>query len=68
MQAQARAQSELRALIKQYDDLCKSDMATEEQKNRIRLLKAQADKLTGTDNLEELNKLDKVLAEIKGVI
>jgi uncharacterized protein YjcR len=70
LKAQSRAMGELRSMIKQYDELLHNnwELATEEQKNRIRLLKAQADKLTGTDNLEELNKLDKVLAEIKGVV
>ncbi len=70
MQAQARAQSELRALIKQYDEMLHNnwEMATEEQKQRIKLLKVQTEKLSGTDNLEELSKLDQVLSEIKGVI
>lgn len=68
MNAQSRAMGELRSMIKQYEELCKSSMATELQKNRIMLLKAQVDKLSGTDDLEELSKLDKVLAEIKGVV
>ena len=38
------------------------------EEERIRLMKAQADKLSGTDILDELNKLDQVLSEIKGVI
>ena len=39
MKAQARAQSELRSMIKQYDELLKSELATEEQKLRIDKLK-----------------------------
>ena len=47
MQAQARAQSELRSLIKQYDEMLHKDwnLATEEQKARIAQFKAQADRL-----------------------
>ena len=43
MKAQARAQSELRGLIKQYDEMLHKDWdaATEEQKARLHLLKAK---------------------------
>ena len=70
LQAQARAQSELRSLIKQYDELLHKrwDLASDEQKARIAQIKAQADKLKGTDNEEELSRLDQVLSEIKGVV
>lgn len=45
LQAQARAQSELRTLIKQYDALLHNrwDLATEEQKARIAALKAKVE-------------------------
>lgn len=48
LQAQARAQSELRSLIKQYDELLHKDweLATEEQKARITTLKAKVDDKT----------------------
>ena len=70
LQAQARAQSELRSLIKQYDELLHKrwDLASDEQKARIAQIKAQTDKLKGTDNDAELNRLDEVLNEIKGVV
>ena len=70
LQAQARAQSELRSLIKQYDELLHKrwDPASDEQKARIAQIKAQTDKLKGTDNEEELSRLDQVLSEIKGVV
>ena len=44
MKAQARAQSELRSLIKQYDEMLHKnwDMATEEQKARIEVLKQKS--------------------------
>ncbi len=68
LKAQSRAMGELRSMIKQYEEMCKSSIATELQRSRIMLLKAQVDKISGTDNLEELSKLDQVLSEIKGVI
>lgn len=70
LKAQARAQGELRSLIKQYDELLHRnwELATEEQKMRIELIKAQTNKISGTDNKDELQKLDEVLGEIKGVI
>lgn len=70
LKAQARAQGELRSLIKQYDDMLHKNwkLASEEQKARIAHIKAQTARLTGTESKEELEKLDKVLAEIKGVI
>lgn len=70
LQAQARAQSELRSLVKQYDELLHKrwDLASDEQKARIAQIKAQTDKLKGTDNETELSRLDQVLSEIKGVV
>ncbi len=48
LQAQARAQSELRSLIKQYDELLHKnwELATEEQKARIATLKAKVEDKT----------------------
>lgn len=47
MKTQARAQSELRSMIKQYDELLHKnlDLASEEQKQRIEKLKAETKKL-----------------------
>lgn len=44
LKAQARAQGELRSMIKQYDELLHKnwDLATEEQKARIEVMKARA--------------------------
>ncbi|HCT92993.1 MAG TPA: terminase [Lachnospiraceae bacterium] len=44
LKAQARAQGELRALIKQYDEMLHKDwnLATEEQRTRIEVMKAKA--------------------------
>ena len=49
LKAQARAQAELRSLIKQYDEMLHNnwEMTTEEQRNRIELLKAQTEKIRG---------------------
>ncbi len=51
LQAQARAQSELRSLIKQYDELLHKnwELATEEQRTRIDTMKVKA----GLDEAEE---------------
>lgn len=44
MKAQARAQSELRSMIKQYDEMIHKDwkMASDEQRTRIEVMKAKA--------------------------
>ena len=49
LKAQSRAMGELRSMIKQYEELCKSDLATEEQKARIALIKKRADIGKSTD-------------------
>lgn len=67
MKAQARAQSELRSLIKQYDEMLHKDwgMASDEQRSRIAQIKAQTDKLTG--NNQEIEDMSESEAEIYGV-
>lgn len=64
MKAQAAAQSQLRSMIKQYDEMLHQDwhLATEEQRARIEVLKA---KTSGKDNADELAKLDEMLSELK---
>ena len=44
------------------------DLASEEQKARIAQIKAQTEKLKGSDSSAELERLDEVLKEIKGVV
>ena len=44
------------------------DLATDEQRARISHIKAQTARISGADNKKELEKLDEVLSEIKGVI
>lgn len=66
LKAQARAQAELRSLIKQYDELLHRnwDLASEEQRTRIAHMKAQTDKLTG--NNQEIEDMDEIEGEIYG--
>lgn len=70
MQAQARQQATLNSLIKQYDEMLHKnwDIATEEQRVRIERLKADTTRLKGEDDNKELEKLDEVLNNIKGVV
>ena len=62
LKAQARAQGELRSLIKQYDEMLHKDWeaASEEQRSRIAQIKAQ------TDN-QEIEDMSESEAEIYGV-
>ena len=57
MKSQARAQSELRSMIKQYDELLKSELATEEQKLRIEKLKVDIKNSdnSSSDNAKKYN-------------
>lgn len=66
MKAQARAQGELRSLIKQYDEMLHKDwgMASEEQRARIAQIKAQTERLSTQpvenedDGVEIINDAD----------
>lgn len=66
LKAQARAQGELRNMIKQYDEMLHKnwEVASEEQRARIAQMKAQTDKLTG--NNQEIEDLDDIEGEIYG--
>lgn len=69
LKAQARAQGELRSLIKQYDEMLHRDwdMATEEQKSRIELIKAQTAKAKGEDAAETFQD-DGFIEALKGEV
>ena len=54
--------------VRDRDDKTIEKIEHKEQKARIAQIKAQTDKLKGTDNEEELSRLDQVLSEIKGVV
>ena len=60
LKAQARAQGELRNLIKQYDEMLHRDwdLATEEQKMRIAKLKAETSRIGGDDEVEFLDDIE----------
>lgn len=60
MKAQARAQSELRNLIKQYDEMLHRDweLATEEQKARVAKIKAEATRIGGDDEVEYIDDIE----------
>ena len=60
LKAQARAQGELRNLIKQYDEMLHRDwdLATEEQKVRIAKLKAVTSRIGGDDEIEFLDDIE----------
>lgn len=66
LKAQSRAMGELRSMIKQYDELLHNnwELATEEQKQRINLMRAQADKITG--NNQEVEDISETDGEIYG--
>ena len=57
LKAQARAQAELRNMIKQYDEMLHAnwDSATEEQKARIEKIKAETSKIKGEELKETLD-------------
>lgn len=66
LKAQARAQGELRSLIKQYDELLHSnyELATEEQKARIEQIRAKTAIISGVDEGETED--DGFLEALKG--
>lgn len=66
LKAQARAQGELRSLIKQYDEMLHKnwELSTEEQRERVAHLKARTDKLTG--NNQEIEDLSEIEDDIYG--
>ncbi len=66
LQAQSRAMTTLNGMLKQYDEMVHTDwsLATEEQKERIRKLRAEIERITGENNeTEDLTETD---AEIYG--
>lgn len=68
LKAQARAQGELRALIKQYDEMLHKDWeaASEEQRTRIEHIKAQTDRIKGAGQNETEDKVMKLFEAIGG--
>jgi len=68
LQAQARAQKTLEGMINRYDDLLHKNwnLATDEQKARIDKLKAETEKLKGSDQNPVEDKIKKLFEAIGG--
>lgn len=72
LQAQARAQGELRSMIRQYDEMLHKnwDLATDEQRSRIAHIKAQTERLAyerpgaDEDGVEIINDTQKASEDI----
>lgn len=70
LKAQARAQSELRSLIKQYDELLHRnwDLASEEQRTRIEHLRTKTEQIKGSDQNPVEDKVRKLFDAIGGAL
>lgn len=70
LQAQAKAQKELTTMIKQYEELLHKnwDLATKEQKARIRQLKAKTEQIKGADQNPVEDKVRKLFDAIGGAL
>lgn len=70
LKAQARAQSELRSMIKQYDEMLHNnwDLVTDEQKARIKQLKAKTEQIQGADQNPIEDKVKKLFDAIGGAL
>ncbi|HFR3675376.1 TPA: phage terminase small subunit [Streptococcus suis] len=60
----ARAQSELKSMIKTYDELTRSPLVTEEQRSRIELIKLKVEAIKGTKS--DTHLMEKLLEVIDG--
>lgn len=58
--AQSRAMGTLMSLIKQYDELCRSSLATDERRLRIEKLKTEIAKTRESDNPAKVEIVDNV--------
>lgn len=58
--AQSKAMSALTTMIKQYEEICRSDLATEEQRLRIAKLKAE---IAGEDTADDVTIVDDIVKE-----
>ena len=70
LQAQAKAQKELTTMIKQYEELLHKnwDLATKEQKARIRQLKAKTEQIQGAEQNQTEDKVRKLFEAIGGAL
>lgn len=70
LQAQAKAQKELTSMIRQYEELLHKnwDLATKEQKARIKQLKAKTEQIQGADQNPIEDKVKKLFDAIGGAL
>lgn len=70
LQAQAKAQKELTSMIRQYEELLHKnwDLATKEQKARIKQLKAKTEQIQGSDQNPIEDKVKKLFDAIGGAL
>lgn len=70
LQAQAKAQKELTTMIKQYEELLHKnwDLATKEQKARIRQIKARTEQIQGAEQNQTEDKVRKLFEAIGGAL
>jgi phage terminase small subunit len=61
LQAQSRAMKTLEGMIKQYDELLKTDLATEEQKARIEVLKSKVPNKDTVNSQEQIKSLAELI-------
>ena len=68
LKAQARAQAELRSLIKQYDEMLHKnwELASEEQRARIEQIRAKTEQIKGADQNPVEDKVKKLFEAIGG--
>lgn len=70
LQAQAKAQRELTSMIRQYEELLHKnwDLATKEQKARIKQMKARTEQIQGSDQNPIEDKVKKLFEAIGGAL
>lgn len=70
LQAQAKAQKELTTMIRQYEELLHKnwDLATKEQKARIRQIKARTEQIQGAEQNQTEDKVRKLFEAIGGAL
>lgn len=70
LQAQAKAQKELTTMIRQYEELLHKnwDLATKEQKARIRQIKARTEQIQGSEQNQTEDKVRKLFEAIGGAL
>lgn len=66
LNAQSRAMDTLTRMIKQYDELCRSPLATEEQKYRIDKLKTEVEVMRLKDDVEDTTDISPYINALEG--